>query len=596
MNKMKETDKKLKVLFWIITLITPLIILILLEGGLRLLKYDESKQNLFIQLPNNPQYVIANPNFVTRYFPSFSPKIAPIPFLKEKPDDVYRIFVLGGSSTEGFPYNFYNSFSSRMQQKFNLETQGIRVEVINLGMTAVNSFVIWDMRKKIAKYEPDAVVLYAGHNEYYGSFGVGSKQYALGNSISLKRLILRLKGFYLYQWLEGLVQQDNPVDSDRTMMSLVVKDSQIEYQSEVFKEGLDQFKINITDFIEFYAKKGTSVYIGSLASNLKDQKPLGENSNSVEAYMLGSKLLSEGKKDSALIKFKEAKDLDEIRFRAPSSINKIIKDIAEKTNSFFVDIEQVALENAKEGIPGEDLFIDHLHPNWRLNQLIGEEFFKNIIRNKKIQKYYLPNELSTIIDISQFEKTYASIAADRLESGYPFEKGLTSSQEASVFKKKYEKYLSLSFEDSLAARTWLELKPVSSALRRVVQRDIELRDTLALVKNSIALKNWFYFNEELLKVGISHSVNSRKLDDYNVTLLHSILNLRREDTYFANLLAGIYMVNKDFKRAKYWLSESESIEPNSSELLLNYSRYYILQGDTLRATSYLRKYRSSINR
>lgn len=593
---MSKKERKEKILFWVITLITPFIILFILEMGLRVFNYNEEGQNLFVEIPDHPELLVSNPNFFQRYFPSFAPKVAPTPFLKKKGNNTYRIFVLGGSSTEGFPYNFYNSFSARMKQKFDLETQGIKFEVINLGITAVNSYVVWDLRKRISDFEPDAIVLYTGHNEYYGSFGVGSKQFQLGENRWIKRLIINLKDFHLYQWIESLISPSNQPQTDRTMMSLVVKDSQIEYGSETFKSGLSQFEANIFDFIKFFENRDTDIYIGSIASNLRDQEPLGENGESIEVFKVAQKALSNGNIDSALVKFKLAKDLDEIRFRAPTELNNIIASIAKRTNSNFVDIEQIAIESSDEGIPGNDLFIDHLHPNWKMNSLIGEAFFDTIIKKSVISKYYLPNELSKRPQLSDFEEAYASIAIDRLESGFPFKKGLSQGQEQKNFKLKYRDYLAKSVEDSIAAKAWLERKPVSNVLREVIERNIENRDTLSLVKNSIALVNWYYFNEQLLKVGISYSVNSRKLDSYNVLLLHSILNKRRKDTYFVNLLAGIYMLNEDFNRAEYWLNESKRVNPNSSELLLNYSRFYILQGDTVTATSYLQRYRLSLSR
>ena len=70
--------------FWLITLFTPIIILLLTEMSLRLGGYESEKQELFIEAPNTPDYLIANSKFIERYFPSFVPKIAPNAFRKEK--------------------------------------------------------------------------------------------------------------------------------------------------------------------------------------------------------------------------------------------------------------------------------------------------------------------------------------------------------------------------------------------------------------------------------------------------------------------------------------------------------------------------------
>ena len=101
-----------------------------------------------------------------------------------------------------FPYNFYYSFAEQLEQRLLLNTEGVHVEVINLGMTAVNSYVIRDLSQRVMEYEPDAVIIYAGHNEYYGSFGAASTQFGFVNNIYLKRIILWLKDLRFYQLLK----------------------------------------------------------------------------------------------------------------------------------------------------------------------------------------------------------------------------------------------------------------------------------------------------------------------------------------------------------------------------------------------------------
>ena len=103
-----------------------------------------------------------------------------------KRSNTFRVFVFGGSSTQGFPYNFYYSFAEQLEQRLLLNTEGVHVEVINLGMTAVNSYVIRDLSQRVMEYKPDAVIIYAGHNEYYGSFGAASTQFGFVNNIYLK--------------------------------------------------------------------------------------------------------------------------------------------------------------------------------------------------------------------------------------------------------------------------------------------------------------------------------------------------------------------------------------------------------------------------
>jgi len=68
----------------------------------------------------------------------------------------------------------------------------MNIEIINLCLTAVNSYTISDFAKQVSKYEPDAVLIYAGHNEYYGALGIGSTS-RLGSNVNIVRSLLQLR-------------------------------------------------------------------------------------------------------------------------------------------------------------------------------------------------------------------------------------------------------------------------------------------------------------------------------------------------------------------------------------------------------------------
>jgi hypothetical protein len=203
------SDKTKIAVFWSITILLPIIFLSFIEISLRLGGYNAESQELFIEAPNTSSFLVSNPKFIERYFPNFVPQIAPNAFRKVKRSNTFRVFVFGGSSTQGFPYNFYYSFAEQLEQRLLLNTEGVHVEVINLGMTAVNSYVIRDLSQRVMEYEPDAVIIYAGHNEYYGSFGAASTQFGFVNNIYLKRIILWLKDLRFYQLLENIASSEN---------------------------------------------------------------------------------------------------------------------------------------------------------------------------------------------------------------------------------------------------------------------------------------------------------------------------------------------------------------------------------------------------
>jgi hypothetical protein len=109
----KDADSTAKVtlsprkkrLFILITLLLPVLLLLFLEICLRVFHYGGDLR-LFIEGPAGyEEYLRCNPNVARRYF-YLQSKIPTPPkqlFLKHKPSNGYRIFVLGESSTAGFP-------------------------------------------------------------------------------------------------------------------------------------------------------------------------------------------------------------------------------------------------------------------------------------------------------------------------------------------------------------------------------------------------------------------------------------------------------------------------------------------------------------
>lgn len=162
-------------------------LLLLLEGGLRLSGFgdqfefvvsgtrpqDEGKVSL------NTQYVAIHyfqhlPVNISKLFTN-QPWYEDTEFTRKKQPGVYRIFMVGASTTRGFPYTDRRiSYSGLLQGILNDVLPGKRVEVVNAGYDALSSFGILDLASQLMDYEPDLLVVYSGHNEFIGHFGVNS--------------------------------------------------------------------------------------------------------------------------------------------------------------------------------------------------------------------------------------------------------------------------------------------------------------------------------------------------------------------------------------------------------------------------------------
>ena len=94
----------------------------------------------------------------------FMPKIS---FAKQKTQGVKRIFSFGGSSTLGVPVEKSPSKTFPGQIQVQLQALGIKTESINLGGASFSSDHVRQLALESLRYDPDALVIYSGNNEYF---------------------------------------------------------------------------------------------------------------------------------------------------------------------------------------------------------------------------------------------------------------------------------------------------------------------------------------------------------------------------------------------------------------------------------------------
>lgn len=98
-----------------------------------------------------------------RYFPQWESTLA-----TPKPAGVYRVFALGGSTTEGACVNL--SFSDQLLRMLVESRPEVRWEVLNGGVTAMGSHRVYEVMREASAYEPDLYVVCMGNNEFLEDF------------------------------------------------------------------------------------------------------------------------------------------------------------------------------------------------------------------------------------------------------------------------------------------------------------------------------------------------------------------------------------------------------------------------------------------
>lgn len=413
----------------LILVLIPVLFFILLEMTLRISNYGRSHEQWIEsadgqRIQKGGNYLLLNPDIACKYFHILKtiPRPVHVAFDKEKKPNTFRIFILGGSSAAGFPYEPNGSVASYLRDRLSLVYPGSNIEVTNCGMTAINSYTLRDLVPGILDQKPDLILIYAGHNEYYGALGAGSIE-SLGNHRFLANLVIRLEKYRTFQLTRTTLDRiRNTFKTEETtqagtLMVKMVQNKYIQYGSDVYKKGLTQFEGNLHDILRMITDANVPVIIGTLTSNLKDQPPFVSDSSShyppaAKVFIDANEAFSQQNFSIADSLYRYARDLDALRFRAPGAMNQTIFRTAAKYGVHVVDIDSAFNANSPHQIVGNNLIIDHLHPSLQGYQLMGRMFF-----NKMKELHYLPDtEPKNINDNIQDSLTVSNLKLSKLDS------------------------------------------------------------------------------------------------------------------------------------------------------------------------------------
>ncbi len=381
-----------KIYFRIFSWFLVFIIFALIEVFLRLFSYG-TDMHLFIKYESEvkEKYMKINPYVGEKYFTRFKATSGTNDmFLKEKPENGYRIFLLGSSTIYGYPYGSNLMASRILQKRLQDAFPDLSVEVVNTSITAINSITLKDFADQVLKYDPDAILIYAGHNEYYGAFGVGSNE-TMSRSSFLMSAHLKLINLRIYQLMrsamggiaKGFARDPEGSEASGTLMKRIVKDENIVYQGEKYQLGLEQYRQNLSHILRKARAQDVPVYISDLVSNIKDLPPFGDVEESdlsaLRSYEEAIEVLAKGDTVEARRLFYLAKDLDPIRFRASEEINDIIYDLAREYKARLIPAKEWFSNESLGGLIGNKLITEHVHPNIEGQFVLADAFYSGIV-------------------------------------------------------------------------------------------------------------------------------------------------------------------------------------------------------------------------
>lgn len=416
-------------LFIVFTFAILVFAVILLEVILRVFHYGQDYDLVVPITKNRKEYFRVNPKVGLRYFDReryFLPEIVADDFTVEKSKNSLRIFILGESTPAGFPYQFNLTPSHLLQKQLESIFPGKKIEVVNASLTATNSYTVLEFIGELVDYGPDVIVVYSGQNEFYGAFGVGST-ISLGHDRWLirayqefrncKTFVLLENGITgLLRWIDG----NNNIQQQGTLMQQMTKEKAIPYQGDLYRKATDAFERNLRAAIEIARAHHIPIILSTLVTNernlspfvsmhqdglsdarktevsslleLADKKTI-KNADAATLYRRSISLdsmwamayfrLAEcydamGKFDSAKTAFGKARDLDGLRFRAPSEYNHLIRSLAKPPEVIVADVESTFRAHSPNGILGKELLWEHVHPRLRGYVMLSQTWCRSL--------------------------------------------------------------------------------------------------------------------------------------------------------------------------------------------------------------------------
>ncbi len=581
----KANKEKLKTPLWfyLVLFAIPIISLILLELGLRVFDYGYDLSQWI--KASETKYVL-NPEYTRRYF--FTTNEVPYSngnvFDIDKKENTFRIFILGGSSAAGYPFTPNGDFGRYLKKYLESISPQNKIEVVNLAITAVNSYTLLDLTPGILEQKPDLIIIYAGHNEYYGALGVGSME-SLGTNRSIVKLILKLNNFRTTQlvrnflkWAGGLFTSKEKKVSG-TLMSRMAKDQLIELNSDIYEKGIDQFQNNLNDILKMTKASGVPVILSTLTCNLKDQQPFisVKDKKFPEAgtvYKNAEDALDKKELKKADSLFRFAKDLDALRFRAPEKLSQIIYSFGKEYHYPVVNIDSVFEANSPEGITGSNLMTDHLHPTLSGYKLMAKSFFETMAKDKLLPKgskvfvINLDAKVDSKFYFTSLDSTIGKYRIIILKNDWPFT--ATKSREHILSQLNMKNGL-----DTLAMEVIEGITPWEKAHREMAELYLKKGETDLYAEEMLTLIDQFPVIESYYKP-TAEELLKRK----NYAKAYEVLKKKYEyspDAFSTKWLGIIDLSNKNTNEAIKFLNESIYFDGKDAQVLFNLAGAYSLQ-------------------
>jgi tetratricopeptide (TPR) repeat protein len=401
-------------------LLVPLACFGVLESGLRLAGYGYPTSFLLPFSHEGRKLFIQNIHFGWRFFgPQMARDPAAFAIPQTRETGTVRIFVFGESAAYGDPQPEFG-LPRMLQAILELRHPGVKFEVVNAAMTGINSHVILPIARDCARADGDIWVIYMGNNEVVGPFGAGTVFGPHTPPLPLIRASVAFKATRTGELFDSLFRRFNqpPADKSEWGGMEMFLDQQVRADDPRMGRVYRHFSQNLSDILQAGHDCGAGIVVSTVAVNLKDCAPFSsqhrtglsdtdkarwdelfqagvaaqqagkvpaaatqfqaaaqtDDSYAELRFRQGQCALALGDAAGAQKQFAAARDLDTLRFRCDTRLNELIRQIAghrEPERILLADSDRAFADQSPDGLPGEDLFYEHVHLTFEGNYLLA---------------------------------------------------------------------------------------------------------------------------------------------------------------------------------------------------------------------------------